>query len=739
MTARATGAWWTGGSFHDPGSPLRATIAAWRATLARDLGDRHPTLGGGDLAARVDRALVLCLFLRLGEERGLLPPGTLAGLAGAADIAARLAAAVREAGGVTTTDAAGSGTPGCGDRPLRAILAALATPQPACHSPRLPIELLGQVHEYCLARPLRRGRAPGGATTARKATGSYYTPAPIVDYLVRATLADLPLGGAGNGPTVLDPACGAGAFLVGAYRALLDRYRAEGPGRHPDMLRRGADGAWHLTADARRHILLAHIHGVDREARAIEVAGLTLLLLWREDTAGEAGTPPPDLARNLRCGDALIGPDIRDHPAAAALDAREIAALRPLDWPGAFPAIMARGGFDVVLGNPPYLSYSGRQAAALPEPVRRYLSARFAAGGWPAAHTFFIEQAARLLARRRCAFVVPDQVGHLAGYAPIRALLARQAGLVEVRYWGEGVFADATTPALTFVADRAHAGPTAIRERDGTASAARIAGGQPWQGVAHAALLAQIRRDSESLGALVADPGVHTGNCAARLIAPLAGAGGDAVPILEGKQVGRYRCDQPTSALHRGYRPAPGEYCTIRPEARYAAARFVIRQTAPYPIVGPRRHATYFRNSLLALYAPDDGRAVEYLVGLLNSSLMRYVYEATVRESAQRAFPQVKVGALRALPIRRLDLADPRDRAAHDAIVAAVRRLLARHERAAPGELAGDALAAELATLDRALDRLVYALYGLDDGQIAAIDAAVPRDSGAALRLRAGR
>ena len=61
-------------------------------------------------------------------------------------------------------------------------------------------------------------------------------------------------------------------------------------------------------------------------------------------------------------------------------------------------------------------------------------------------------------------------------------------------------------------------------------------------------------------------PGVHTGNCAAQLVHPLDKAPVGAVPVLEGRQIDRYRCDSPNKALRLDYKPGPGEYFTIRPD-----------------------------------------------------------------------------------------------------------------------------------------------------------------------------
>ena len=695
---------------------LLALLTPWRVALARDLATNVPTLTTAALTDAADDAVERGLFLRACEERGALPAGTLGALAGGTALAAGLAALFARLVGAEPAAV----PPAHSDAILRAFLAALAA-TPSAITP----DTLGDLREAFHDRPLGRleigaiGALPRSA--ARKQGGVYHTPPRIVAYLVERALAPL-LSEQSGAPTlaltVLDPACGGGALLLGACRVLFAWYRARAlcDGAHADLAR-DTGGAWQLTRAARARIVRAHIYGVDRDPRAVATTQLALLLAIYDSPPGTAAGTPPDLAVNLWCGDALFGPDYRPDPDELAADGHP--PLKPLDWVATFPAIMGAGGFDVVLANPPYLSYMGRQAVPLPQAQRRYLRARYGDVGWPAAHAYFSVLSVRELARRRCAFVVPDQVGHLDRYGALRALIADHTGIGEARYWGEAVFAEAITPALTFITDRAGHGPTTVRTAHGDSATLRLRGAQPWRATPRmSGLLDALERQSESLGALVGDPGVHTGNCAAALIAPLASAPAGAVPILTGRQVGPYRCAPPQHALRLDHAKSPGEYFAIRPADRYTAATFLIRQTADRPIVGPRRGARYFRNSLLALYPPDDGRASEYLVGLLNSSLMHYVYETQVQESSQRAFPQVKIAALRRLPIRRLALDDPDDRAQHEAIVATVRRLLALHERdTAAIEGTERILMAEL-------DQLIYRLYGLDERAIATVEAA---------------
>ena len=126
----------------------------------------------------------------------------------------------------------------------------------------------------------------------RKAGGVYYTPAYIVDYIVKQTVgrqiegkspAQL-AGGKGKPPfRVLDMACGSGSFLLGAYQCLLDHclkwYIEHNPERHKKAVYKDPrNGHWRLTIGEKKRILTTHIFGVDIDAQAVEVTKLSLLL-----------------------------------------------------------------------------------------------------------------------------------------------------------------------------------------------------------------------------------------------------------------------------------------------------------------------------------------------------------------------------------------------------------------------------------------------------------------------------
>ena len=750
-----------------------ADIERWRETLAVDLAARNPALTVRQLNFAVQATIDRLVFLRICEDRGLEAHGTLVGLLGE-DVYDGLTARFEEADAKYNSGLfhfrKESGRPGepdaltpslaAGDAALETVILGLYE-NPYSFAV-LPADILGQIYERFLGKVIRLPDGPGGAAAVEekpevlKAGGVYYTPTYIVDYIVDRTVGELLAGRTvvaaerrdrrlDRPLRVLDPACGSGSFLLGAYQRLLDWYldwyvahdpeTLAGVRNPPVRLAAGKGGGWLLTTAERRRILLAHLYGVDVDAQAVEVSKLSLLLKVLE---GDPDVPEdrlfagarvlPDLSGNVKCGNSLIGTDFYDGAQGTLFDAEARLRVNAFDWdgPDGFPDVMTDGGFEAVIGNPPYLSFSGRQAADIPEDEAAYFDRHFVTDGWQTTHGMFLQKVTANLSQAWVGMIVPDQVGHLDGYAPVRRLLAESAQVREVRYWGEKVFRGVVTPALTLLLQKGGAGLTVIMEEDGRRVDCKLASGAEWSDPTANRLLSRATERSVFLGKSVADPGVHTGNCSKKIILSAAAASETTVPVLEGKQVGRYRCDEPLKVLDLGYKPSGDEYFTIRPLDKYQRAPFVIRQTAPHPIVGPRVGADYFRNSLLALYPLEDGTAVEYVVALLNSRLMRYFYTQTVRESRQKAFPQVKVGSLRKLPIYKVRKDQPSGVEAHDRLSELVGQICELHRQldflTTPQEKT--ALRRQIDGLDRRIDALVYELYGLTAEEIAVVEAA---------------
>ena len=734
-------------------------IESWRDALAKNLALRNPDLGLRLLNTAVQRTIDRIVFLRICEDRGIEPYGQLMALLNGGDVYGRLgeifvrADARYNSGLFHFSDEPGRSEPrddrtlalAIDDGILKNIVSNLYYPDSPFEFSVFSADILGQVYEQFLGKVIRLTKGHQAKVEEkpelRKSGGIYYTPTAVVDYLVGHTVGTL-LDDAGSPGKVsslriLDPACGSGSFLIRVYQVLLDWHLAwyqgddaakHSKGRNAKMYQ-GPGGEWRLTAAERKRILTNNVYGVDVDPQAVEVTKLSLLLKVLEGESAETLESQlrlfreralPDLSSNIKCGNSLVSTDYYAGRQAALFDEEELYRINAFDWEAEFPHVLSVGGFSAVIGNPPYLSFSGRQAVALDESLRDYYVRHYPGSGWQTSHGLFITKA-HALTRRMVGLIVPDQVGHLEGYEPIRAAVTKVSSMMAVRYWGEDVFAGVVTPALTFISDKDHRGAAKIETADGASNHCQVHDGKAWIPPSpHAELIDKLCAHAVPLNGCFADPGVHTGNCSKRLILAFDEATSDSVPVLEGKQVARYVCRRPAKVLRLGYKARGGEYFTIKSVDRYLNAPFVIRQTASHPIVGPRRHAQYFRNSLLALYPPEDGRDVRFVVAVLNSRLMRYVYRVLVTESAQRAFPQVKVRSLRSLPIHGVDAGCEQDREIHDALVTHVTQLLDLHARLELSETAHDqrVLRRRILGLDREVDLLVERLYGVTDAEV---------------------
>ena len=405
-----------------------ADIEKWRDLLARNIALRN-TISKEGLNTVVQRTIDRIVFLRICEDRGIEKYGRLGDLTKNGDIYPQLCRLFQEA-----DDRYNSGifhfheeqgrpempdtislSLTIDDKVLKEIIGRLYYPESPYEFSLIPTEILGHVYEQFLGKVIRLtdgGRAKVEyKPEVRKAGGVFYTPSYIVEYIVKKTVGKLVEGKTPKEVAdlhILDPACGSGSFLIGAYQFLLDWHRdwyiehlvpvikekgatskevqalipvqlqpkARGRGKPrklqvtdlPIYAAGNGNGSrvrsdWRLTSAERKRILLNNIYGVDIDTQAVEVTKLSLLLKVLEGENEETVSKQltlfqeralPSLHQNIKCGNSLIGPDILTDE-KAALSAEEIRQINPFDWHREFSAIMSNGGFDAVIGNPPYV------------------------------------------------------------------------------------------------------------------------------------------------------------------------------------------------------------------------------------------------------------------------------------------------------------------------------------------------------------------------------------------------
>jgi hypothetical protein len=365
-----------------------AEIERWRDSLARNLALRNSDLTQRELNFAVQQTIDRLIFLRICEDRGIEDYGRLLALRHGSDIYPRLFQLFQQAdqrynSGLfhfraekqrdnpdTLTE-----TLVIDDQVLKEILKNLYYPDSPYEFSVLPADILGQVYEQFLGKVIRLTPAHRAIVEpkpeVKKAGGVYYTPTYIVDYIIKQTIGSLVEQ---KTPTkvsrlkILDPACGSGSFLLGAYQFLLDwhqQYYCQNPtkwakGKNPRLFQTsGTD--WQLTIAERKRILLNNIYGVDIDSQAVEVTKLSLLLKVLEN---EQHLFPqlslfkervlPNLDNHIKCGNSLIGSDFYQEQQLGLLDEETLYQINAFDWNTEFADVMKAGGFDAVIGNPPY-------------------------------------------------------------------------------------------------------------------------------------------------------------------------------------------------------------------------------------------------------------------------------------------------------------------------------------------------------------------------------------------------
>jgi hypothetical protein len=410
-------------------------MEGWRLALAANIALRNKRLGLDDLNAAVQLTIDRVVFLRMAEDRGLEPYEQLLKLCERRDIYSRFMHELsrradqkynsglfhfQKESGVTEEPDRITPNLAVDDKVFKPILQSLYF---AHGSPYqfgvMPVEILGTVYERFLGKVIRLTAGHQAKIEekpeVRKAGGVYYTPSYIVAYIVKLTVArqierrsPAQLTGSNDKPTfrVLDMACGSGSFLLGAYRCLLDHYLNWYINHKAENFRKAVykdprNGHWRLTIEERKRILTTHVFGVDIDPQAVEVTKLSLLLKVLEGETDQSlslsqlafgDRALPNLADNVKCGNSLISSDY--FTGKLIVDPEEMKRVKPFDWKQRFPGAMKAGGFDCIIGNPPYVFT--RETITTPD--RNYYSEKYVLG-WEKQNTYmlFMEQLLRLL------------------------------------------------------------------------------------------------------------------------------------------------------------------------------------------------------------------------------------------------------------------------------------------------------------------------------------------------------
>jgi type I restriction-modification system DNA methylase subunit len=294
-------------------------------------------------------------------------------------------------------------------------------------------DVLGNIYEQYVGL-LKRGEKRAVLTEneiRRKHHGIYYTPTYIVDFIVRNTLGNL-LEHKKTDPykiRILDPACGSGSFLIKAFDVFNDYYRKRDKDYSQTQLDLDVQSGTYTT---KTRILQNNIFGVDLDKQAVEIAQLNLLL-----KIAEKAQRLPLLNKNIKQGNSLIEYSFEQED-------------MPLNWKSQFPEIIQQGGFDVIIGNPPYI----RSQTAAEKDKKYYKDNYISAKGRYDIYVLFIERSLRLLKKDGLlGFIIPNKFTQAEYGEPIKKFIMDNFWLrIFVDFGDLKVFEEATTyPSIIVV------------------------------------------------------------------------------------------------------------------------------------------------------------------------------------------------------------------------------------------------------------------------------------------------
>ena len=809
-------------------------IEQWRSDLAGNLAQRNPQISIRDINYAVQKIIDRIIFLRICEDRGIEDYGRLRNVVTGADAYERMVKLFHEADArynsglfhfKTEMGRVGSAdklTPNLklNDTIISEIITNLYYPDSPYEFSVLPSDILGQVYERFLGKTIRLTENHEAVIEdkpeVRKAGGVYYTPTYIVDYIVNGTLGRMLNGSNPDAPRpisvrkasqlkILDPACGSGSFLIKAFQYLLDWHRDQyavrgkyhSRGKNPKVYE-APGGGWQLTTAEKKRILLTSIHGVDVDPQAVEVTKLSLLLKVLEgetrenlqrDFLAQRERILPDLGNNIRCGNSLIGPDYYDNQQMSLIEEDEVYRVNAFCWNDGFKKILQRGGFDCVIGNPPW----GAEFSELELNYLRHKHNEIVVRMIDS-FMYFVSVSFRIMEERGYfGMILPDVFLYQKDNEKLRRLLFQKYSMLKAINAGN-VFKKVTRPTSIVIAQNTPATKQPVCVADLSSEvrskkslifsrglAYESAGAELFLGLPQAriptgdiatySIVSKIlNSDFPRLDSLVDKDGIQRGASPDLKDAFIVTPDQSKAFSLEcdflkpvytgGAHVKRYHCLAHQLQLIYTTRKSDFSRCPnickyIDSLSERITCKEVVQGKHPlYSLHRPRKSSIFEKRSKilgvitedeiivgldkqrtyatdgLYLFSLQNERLTKYVMGILNSRLFVFLYRKLAIEKG-RVLAQVKPTLLAHLPIRSMDMQCSVDKKILDEmndLVGTIMKVCEQTSMVSNPVVLNQSKTLKRA-IDRRIDRIVYNIYDLSDEDVQVIEASTATQS----------
>lgn len=548
----------------------------------------------------------------------------------------------------------------------------------------------------------------------RKEHGIYYTPKFITNYIVKETVGRFLQERSHNeilNIKISDPACGSGSFLIRAYDELLN-YHAYQRGK----------AVSELAQRERLPILTNNIFGVDLDRQAVEIACLNLLLrsLARRE-------PLPSLGNNIREGNSLVSGTEEELKGYFGDNWRD---KHPFNWEQEFKDIMAHGGFDSVIGNPPYVQVS--MDANLEPGLKEYLITTFGSSmGRLNTFGFFIHRCIYLLKQGGfLGFIIPNTLLTQEYYRELRKFILDTCQIVNIATLEEMPFEAAVVENVVVILKRENS----AKAREQNEVLVKVLGKGKEHRIPQSAfketfnysfvvhLSSELRKYREKIDAESTKLGkLVSVNQAIALKHDRSSClfkepqDNRYKKILDGRDITRYAIYFPSNYLL--YDIAKIHSCK-REDIFLTKEKIFFRRVGDRIVAALDTEQYYALNTLVVVTPKIEGVNLKFILGLMNSALLNSYYKLFLK-STKKVFSEIQARQMEQLPIRSIDFNNPAEKKLHDDLVALVDKMLELNKRLAPIRdmpfSERDELLRKIERTDKEIDNLVYSLYGLSD------------------------
>jgi type I restriction-modification system DNA methylase subunit len=663
----------------------------------------------------------------------------------------------------------------------------------------IPIHILGSIYERFLGKVVN---ATDKRVTieekpeVRKAGGVYYTPQYIVNYIVDNTVGKLIEGKTPKEISKMrfaDIACGSGSFLITVFERLLD-YHKRWYIENPEQAKKDGcilvEGTYRLSLKQKTKILLNNVYGVDIDQQAVEVTQLSLYLKLLEDETTATANDTwvmfkeqllPDLNKNIVCGNSLIGTDILDQQSSLPLGGTEGGVnelkLKPMDFETVFPEVMCNGGFDAVVGNPPYLKIEH-----ISELDREYFSNRYKSF-FKRYDTYglFVEKATELAKEMGLiGYIIPSTILNNISFKSLRKYLLSNAIINRITNLGGRVFQNVNNDTLIIIYSKSNKKDFKtevfdVHKYGEKIDSAELTGHinlnkvcappnftfelrvpeslteqlnkiqelslplsdfcQCFQGFVtgsnDAFIVDEITIKKEKLESQICYPAVF-GNEVGRYNRPKTAY--QVIYLIKSDKLSDYpnikkRLDNYRTFLSRKREVKLGRqpwYSLHWPRLKenYLREEKILVQAIRNLSLKKRIVATLDEDKLFAdhtlniIYTDQSEYNIRYVLAILNSTLMNYIF------SKKYIDINIKGVYLLDIPIKRINFHNLDEKLHYDNIVNAVDQMLTAKKQLQQAKTESDKnyLNRKCETLDKQIDELVYQLYGLTEEEIKIVE-----------------